>query len=96
MRGFGITPETDRQDLNHHEKGTDSYPICDSYMRPEPAKNAGLSDSRMHQASLRRFLHIVLDFPGKRISIGVSPPIQFRIEWADSQGMSPLLGCRLI
>jgi len=26
----------------------------------------------------------------------VSPPIQFRIEWADSQGMSPLLGCRPI
>src|SRR5437867_12972506 len=24
----------------------------------------------------------------------VSPPIQFRIEWADSQGKSPLLGCR--
>jgi hypothetical protein len=26
----------------------------------------------------------------------VSPPIQFRIEWADSQGLSPLLGCRPI
>jgi len=25
-----------------------------------------------------------------------SPPIQFRIEWADSQGLSPLLGCRPI
>jgi len=26
----------------------------------------------------------------------ISPPIQFRIEWADSQGLSPLLGCRPI
>jgi len=26
----------------------------------------------------------------------VSPPIQFRIEWAGSQGMSPLLGSRPI
>jgi hypothetical protein len=37
-----------------------------------------------------------LDFRAGRISIEVSPPIQFRIEWADSQGMSPLLGCRPI
>ena len=29
-------------------------------------------------------------------SIEVSPPIQFRIEWAGSQGMSPLLGRRPI
>ena len=42
------------------------------------------------------FLHISLDFGVKRISIEISPPIQFRIEWADSQGMSPLLGCRPI
>src|SRR6266852_3949433 len=43
-----------------------------------------------------RNLQLTLDFPAKRISIEVSPPIQFRIEWADSQGMSPLLGCRPI
>src|SRR5205807_6850284 len=41
-------------------------------------------------------LQLTLDFPVKRISIELSPPIQFRIEWADSQGMSPLLGCRPI
>jgi hypothetical protein len=44
----------------------------------------------------RKFLHIALDFVKKRTSIELSPPIQFRIEWADSQGMSPLLGCRPI
>jgi hypothetical protein len=33
-----------------------------------------------------------LDFRPNRSSIEVSPPIQFRIEWAGSQGMSPLLG----
>jgi hypothetical protein len=44
----------------------------------------------------RKFLHISLDLGQKRISIELSPPIQFRIEWADSQGMSPLLGCRPI
>ena len=44
----------------------------------------------------RKFLHMGLDFGKKRHSIEVSPPIQFRIEWADSQGMSPLLGCRPI
>jgi len=44
----------------------------------------------------RKFLHIGLDFGKKRHSIELSPPIQFRIEWADSQGMSPLLGCRPI
>src|ERR1700691_1227156 len=43
-----------------------------------------------------RNLQTSLDFPPKRISIELSPPIQFRIEWADSQGMSPLLGCRPI
>src|SRR5205085_2889248 len=37
-----------------------------------------------------------LDFRNARASILISPPIQFRIEWADSQGMSPLLGCRPI
>ena len=42
----------------------------------------------------RKIMHIVLDFKEKRNSIELSPPIQFRIEWADSQGMSPLLGCR--
>jgi hypothetical protein len=41
-------------------------------------------------------LQLTLDFPVKRNSIELSPPIQFRIEWADSQGMSPLLGCRPI
>ena len=46
--------------------------------------------------SSRKFLHIFLDFGQKRNSIESSPPIQFRIEWADSQGMSPLLGCRPI
>ena len=46
--------------------------------------------------SSRKFLHISLDFGQKRNSIELSPPIQFRIEWADSQGMSPLLGCRPI
>ena len=44
----------------------------------------------------RSFLHISLDFEPNRGSIEVSPPIQFRIEWADSQGKSPLLGCRPI
>jgi hypothetical protein len=41
-------------------------------------------------------LQLALDFPVNRTSMDVSPPIQFRIEWADSQGMSPLLGCRPI
>jgi hypothetical protein len=43
-----------------------------------------------------RNLQLILDFSLHRISIEVSPPIQFRIEWAVSQGMSPLLGCRPI
>ena len=43
-----------------------------------------------------KILQNPLDFVVKRISIEISPPIQFRIEWADSQGMSPLLGCRPI
>jgi len=41
-------------------------------------------------------LQLVLDLSVRRASIEVSPPIQFRIEWADSQGMSPLLGRRPI
>src|ERR1700683_4554416 len=55
----------------------------------EPARQAGLGGPC-------RNLQLILDFPVKRISIELSPPIQFRIEWADSQGMSPLLGCRPI
>jgi hypothetical protein len=43
-----------------------------------------------------KFLHIFLDFAGNGVTMKLSPPIQFRIEWADSQGMSPLLGCRPI
>jgi hypothetical protein len=43
-----------------------------------------------------RNLQLMLDFRAGRISMYVSPPIQFRVEWADSQGMSPLLGCRPI
>src|ERR1700752_4822400 len=39
------------------------------------------------RSTARKFLHISLDFTLNRISIEVSPPIQFRIEWADSQGM---------
>src|SRR5436190_22827915 len=38
----------------------------------------------------------MLDICADGSSIEVSPPIQFRIEWADSQGKSPLLGCRPI
>jgi hypothetical protein len=45
---------------------------------------------------IQRFLHISLDFVGNRVTIKISPPIQFRIEWAVSQGMSPRLGCRPI
>jgi hypothetical protein len=45
---------------------------------------------------LCRNLQLALDFPVNRTSMDISPPIQFRIEWADSQGMSPLLGCRPI
>jgi hypothetical protein len=41
-------------------------------------------------------LQLVLDFSVKKASIELSPPIQFRIEWAGSQGMSPLLGRRPI
>jgi len=37
-----------------------------------------------------------LDIPSNGSSIEVSPPIRFRIEWAGSQGMSPLLGRRPI
>src|ERR1700739_4090846 len=48
------------------------------------------------KSGARKFLHISLDFRQNRTTIEVSPPIQFRIEWADSQGMSPLLGCRPI
>jgi hypothetical protein len=44
--------------------------------------------------TLCRNVQTSLDFRAGRISIEVSPPIQFRIERADSQGMSPLLGCR--
>jgi hypothetical protein len=43
-----------------------------------------------------RICKLSLDFRVRRISIELSPPIQFRIEWAASQGMSPLLGCRPI
>jgi hypothetical protein len=56
------------------------------------AKSACQPDSTSHH----RNLQLALDILVKRISIEVSPPIQFRIEWADSQGMSPLLGCRPI
>src|SRR5438093_2271357 len=38
----------------------------------------------------------MLDICAEGSSMEVSPPIQFRIEWADSQGKSPLLGCRPI
>jgi len=38
----------------------------------------------------------MLDIWIEESSIEISPPIQFRIEWADSQGKSPLLGCRPI
>src|SRR5207247_9852469 len=38
----------------------------------------------------------MLDICAEGSSIEVSPPIQFRIEWADSQGKSQLLGCRPI
>jgi hypothetical protein len=58
--------------------------------------NTGLRTTPGNPEGVRKFLHIRLDFKLKRISIEVSPPIQFRIEWADSQGMSPLLGCRPI
>jgi hypothetical protein len=37
-----------------------------------------------------------LDIVGEGSSIDTSPPIHFRIEWAGSQGMSPLLGRRPI
>jgi hypothetical protein len=47
-------------------------------------------------SGLCKILHITLDIGLNRTSIEVSPPIQFRIEWAASQGMSPLLGCRPI
>jgi hypothetical protein len=38
----------------------------------------------------------MLDICAEGSSMEISPPIQFRIEWADSQGKSPLLGCRPI
>jgi len=41
-------------------------------------------------------LQLILDFRLKRASMEISPPIRFRIEWADSQEKSPLLGCRPI
>src|SRR5215831_10790966 len=51
----------------------------------------------IHKTNMaRKILQNPLDFAVKRNSIEISPPIQFRIEWADSQGMSPLLGCRPI
>jgi hypothetical protein len=55
-----------------------------------------IASAKVTRRKLGGFLYISLDFGIKRISIEVSPPIQFRIEWADSQGMSPLLGCRPI
>jgi len=41
-------------------------------------------------------LQVALDIWPDRATIYISPPIQFRIEWADSQEMSPLLGFRPI
>jgi hypothetical protein len=35
-----------------------------------------------------------LDIRSEGSSMDISPPIHFRIEWADSQGKSPLLGSR--
>src|SRR5208282_2594364 len=66
--------------------------ISASRQQPRVSKRA---NPLSHPDSCRN-LQLVLDFPAKRISIELSPPIQFRIEWADSQGMSPLLGCRPI
>jgi hypothetical protein len=37
-----------------------------------------------------------LDIHGEGSSMEISPPIHFRIEWAGSQEMSPLLGRRPI
>jgi len=42
------------------------------------------------------FEETILDFPGIGDTITTSPPIQFRIEWAGSQEMSPLFGSRPI
>jgi len=47
-------------------------------------------------SSAHEFGRKMLDFLGEGSSIEVSPPIQFRVEWADSQGKSPLLGLRPI
>jgi hypothetical protein len=35
-----------------------------------------------------------LDIRSEGSSMDISPPIHFRIEWAGSQGKSPLLGSR--
>jgi hypothetical protein len=37
---------------------------------------------------------LMLDIDGDGASMEISPPIHFRIEWAGSQGKSPLLGSR--
>jgi hypothetical protein len=39
---------------------------------------------------------LILDIWRQGVKIKLSPPIQFRIEWADSQEKSPLFGCRPI
>ena len=74
--------------------------LCPNLFQPRRPKVVINTDFSLvdSPAPLRacRFLHIALDFVEKRTSIELSPPIQFRIEWADSQGMSPLLGCRPI
>jgi len=54
--------------------------------------NAILGQCRALANNLER----TLDFCANGSSMNLSPPIQFRVEWADSQGMSPLLGCRPI
>ena len=88
---------------NHRLLGNEKRPRGwnAGFCRAVPSRNradnvvAGIWRSRSCAAS-RHLAERLLDFWTEGASMEVSPPIQFRIEWADSQGMSPLLGCRPI
>jgi len=48
------------------------------------------------EATIADICELTLDIQTQGSTIDLSPPIQFRIEWVDSQEKSPLFGCRPI
>jgi hypothetical protein len=61
----------------------------------DPARRNLAPPSALRETTRKKHERL-LDFWAQGSSMEISPPIQFRIEWADSQGKSPLLGCRPI